>query len=159
MIPGKRLRSVTDKNRWGGQYGRIAEGCVSNVQVLRSVVTDCEHTVPRTGRKSGEIKKKGCVTDAGRSQSAMRKVWYRPEAERCQTELAALSTRADSAAGSFYYHSMSSDNTTEHPLKECANIEVLSQLLYERLLQQAMEQNRQILRNEVSACLCIFILS
>ena len=79
---------------------------------------------PRTARKSGEIKKKGCVTDAGRSQSAMRKVWYRPEAERCQKELAALSTRADSAAGSFLY-SMSSDNTTEHPAETDTYIVVL----------------------------------
>lgn len=42
-------------------------------------------------------------------------------------------------------------------MKECAHIEVLSQLLYERLLQQAMEQNRQILHNEVSACLLYFL--
>ena len=45
VIPGKRLRSVTDSNRRSGQYGRIAEGCVSNVQVLKSVDTDCEDTV------------------------------------------------------------------------------------------------------------------
>jgi len=53
----------------------------------------------------------------------------------------------------------SSPRKKELAEKECAHIEVLTQLLYERLLQQAMEQNRQILLKEVSACLCIFILS
>ena len=57
VIPGKRLRSVTDRNRRGGQYGRIAEGCVSNVQVLKSVDTDCEHTVPVP--RESPVKSKG----------------------------------------------------------------------------------------------------